>query len=161
RLRGMFALAIWTECDRRLVLARDRLGIKPLYFYRKGSDIYFGSEVKSILAHPAVERRIDLDGLNCFLCLNYVPAPHTLIAGLQKLAPAHYLEWKPNGMRLEAYWRPTAAIRPGGWNLEEAKEELDSLLRASVREHLISDVPLGVWASGGIDSSTIVHYASE
>src|SRR5262249_15992866 len=91
RCRGMFAFAIWTECDRRLVLARDRLGIKPLYFYRKGNDIYFASEIKAILAHPAVERQIDLDGLNCFLCLNYVPAPHTLIEGIQKLPPAHYL----------------------------------------------------------------------
>ena len=161
RLRGMFACAIWTECDRRLVLVRDRLGIKPLYFYIKGSDIYFGSEVKSILAHPGVERQIDVDGLNCFLCLNYVPAPHTLIEGIQKLPPGHYIEWTPGSMRLDSYWRPAAIERSSRWRLDEAKEELDHLLRASVREHLISDVPLGVWASGGIDSSTILHYASE
>src|SRR5262249_33036169 len=93
RLRGMFAFAIWNECDRRLVLVRDRLGIKPLYFYCKGSDVHFASEIKSILEHPGVSRRIDIDGLNCFLSLNYVPAPHTLIEGVRKLAPGHFLEW--------------------------------------------------------------------
>jgi asparagine synthase (glutamine-hydrolysing) len=161
RLRGMFACALWTECERRLVLARDRLGIKPLYFYVKSNDIYFGSEIKTILAHPGVERQIDLDGLNCFLSLNYVPAAHTLIQGIQKLPPGHYVEWKPHALRLDSYWKPIPVVRSSRWSLDEAKEELDHLLRASVREHLISDVPLGVWASGGLDSSTVVHYASE
>jgi asparagine synthase (glutamine-hydrolysing) len=159
RLRGMFGFAIWTESRRRLVLARDRMGIKPLYFYRAGSELYFGSELKAILEHPQVPRRINLDGLNCYLCLNYVPAPFTLVEGIEKLPPGHFLEWLDGKTRMEAYWHLGAA--PRRWSLGAAKEALDALLRQSVREHLISDVPLGIWASGGLDSSTILHYAAE
>jgi len=160
RLRGMFGLALWSNFRKRLVLARDRVGIKPLYYYRTGIDVYFGSEIKALLEHPGVGRCINLDGLNCYLCLNYVPAPYTLIEDIEKLPPGHFLEWVGGRTRLEAYWRPPADA-PRLWSLEEAKEELDCLLRHSVREHLISDVPLGVWSSGGIDSSTILHYAAE
>jgi asparagine synthase (glutamine-hydrolysing) len=162
RLRGMFGLALWTESQKRLVLARDRVGIKPLYFYRKNGDIYFSSELKGILLHPEVDRFMDLDGLNCYLCLNYVPSPHTLVQGIEKLAPGHMLIWHDGVAKTEAYWRyPTRAGSHQTQSLEAAKEELDSLLRLSVREHMISDVPLGVWASGGIDSSTILHYATQ
>ena len=160
RLRGMFGLALWTESRKRLVLARDRLGIKPLYYFRAGTDLYFASELKAILEHPEVRRRINLDGLNCYLCLNYVPAPHTLVEGIEKLPPGHVLEWLDGRTRTEAYWRLEARA-PVRRSLGSAKEELDSLLRQSVREHLISDVPLGIWASGGLDSSTILHYAAE
>ena len=159
KLRGMFALAVWTQSKKRLTLARDRLGIKPLYFYRAWNDIVFGSEIKAILTHPAVDRRLDMDGLNCFLRLNYVPAPHTMIDGVEKLPPGHFLEWTNGNVQLTSYWQPPAEIRPR--SLGEAKEELDGLLKESIREHLIADVPVGIWASGGIDSSTIVHYASE
>ncbi len=161
RLRGMFAIALWTESQKRLVLARDRVGIKPLYFHCKGSEIYFGSELKGILRHPEVERIINLDGLNCYLRLNYVPAPHTLVQGIEKLAPGHILAWQDGITNIEPYWRfPAQAGTARGVSLEEAKEELDFLLKQSLREHLISDVPLGVWASGGLDSSTILHYAA-
>ncbi len=159
RLRGMFSLALWTESQRRLLLARDRLGIKPLYLYRRGEDLYFGSELKAILVHPEVERRLDLDGLNCYLALNYVPAPYTLMEGVEKLPPGHLLVWHDGSVHTEAYWRLEFRPQPN-WTLEAAKRELDSLLQQSVREHLISDVPLGVWISGGIDSSTILHYAA-
>ncbi|MBI1896963.1 MAG: asparagine synthase (glutamine-hydrolyzing), partial [Acidobacteria bacterium] len=159
RLRGMFAFAVWNERERRLVLARDRLGIKPLYLHRRGDDIHFGSELKAIWAHPRIESRIDLDGLNRFLSLNYIPGPYTMAAGIAKLPPGHWLEWRNGRARTGAYWQLRAA--PREVPLETAKEELDSLLKESVREHLISDVPLGVWASGGLDSSTILHYASQ
>ncbi|MEK7403714.1 MAG: asparagine synthase (glutamine-hydrolyzing) [Acidobacteriota bacterium] len=158
RLRGMFAVALWSESRRRLVLARDRLGIKPLYFCRRGGELYFGSELKAILEHPEVERRLNLPGLDYYLSLNYVPCPHTLIEGIEKLPPAHWLEWRDGRIRSEAYWK--LEFRPRRWRLQEAKEELDLLLREAVREHLISDVPLGVWASGGLDSSTVLHYAA-
>ncbi len=160
RLRGMFGLALWTESQSRLILARDRLGIKPLYFYRAGADICFASEIKALLEHPAVQRRISIDALNCFLSLNYVPSPHSMVEGVQKLPPGHWLEWIDGNIRLTAYWRPPN-IDPQPWTLEDAKHKLDSLLRESVREHLISDVPLGIWASGGLDSSTLVHYAAQ
>jgi asparagine synthase (glutamine-hydrolysing) len=159
RLRGMFAVALWRESQKRLVLCRDRLGIKPLYYYRHGSEIIFGSELKAILEHPEVERRLDLAGLNHYLSLNYVPCPHTLIEGIRKLPPGHWLEWQDGRLRWDAYWRLRFRPQPRR-TLESATEELDFLLREAVREHLISDVPLGVWASGGLDSSTILYYAA-
>jgi len=160
RLRGMFAIALWTESQKRLVLARDRMGIKPLYICRRGDDLYFGSELKAILEHPEIERRLNLAGLNCYLALNYLPCPHTLVQGIEKLPPGHLLEWRDGEVQTEAYWRLTFRAQPH-WTLELACEQLDSLLQQSVREHLISDVPLGVWISGGIDSSTILHYAAK
>jgi asparagine synthase (glutamine-hydrolysing) len=160
KLRGMFALAIWINSERRLVLARDRMGIKPLYFHHRGQNFYFGSELKTILEHPEVERRICHEGLHHFLSLNYVPCPYTLIEGIEKLPPGHWLEWRNGAVRSEAYWQLRFAP-DDSMTLDAAKDELDFLMRQSVREHLVSDVPLGVWASGGLDSSAIVHYASE
>ncbi|MGA3054238.1 MAG: asparagine synthase (glutamine-hydrolyzing) [Candidatus Korobacteraceae bacterium] len=160
RLRGMFAVALWTNSTRRLVLARDRVGIKPLYIAYRGKEIFFGSELKAIFAHPEVERRLSLAGLDCYLSLNYVPAPWTLVDGIEKLLPGHWLEWRDGQVCSEAYWRLPDQI-PRQRSLASACEELDSLLQRSLREHLLSDVPLGVWLSGGIDSSTILHYASQ
>ena len=164
RLRGMFAVALWRENDRRLVLARDRMGIKPLYIARRGEDLYFGSELKAILIHPEIERWLSLDGLDCYLSLNYVPAPWTLVEGVEKLLPGHWMEWRRGRIRSESYWRlPRNRENSGAgrWTPAEAEAELDRLLKESVREHLVSDVPLGVWLSGGLDSSTLVHYAAE
>jgi asparagine synthase (glutamine-hydrolysing) len=159
RMRGMFAAALWTESRKRLVLVRDRMGIKPLYYHCNGDDVYFGSELKAILEHPEIPRELDLEALDCYLAVNYVPGPHTLIAGIKKVPPGHLLEWRHGKAWLERWWRP-AARQKGSLSLESAKEELDWLLRESVREHLVADVPLGVWASGGVDSSTILHYAA-
>lgn len=159
RLRGMFAAALWSESQRRLVLARDRLGIKPLYYHLRGGELYFGSELKAILAHPEVERRLDLKGLDFYLSLNYVPCPHTLVEGIRKLPPGYWLEWQEGRVRMEPYWQLRFEPQTR-WTLPAAVEELDRLLKEAVREHLISDVPLGVWASGGIDSSAILHYAA-
>ena len=160
KLRGMFAIAIWTESKRRLVLARDRVGIKPLYVMRQGEELYFGSELKAILAHPEIERRISLPALDCYLALNYIPAPWTMIDGITKVMPGTWVEWVDGAMRSDSYWTlPTP--RPEKMTLGAACEELDGLLQQSVREHLLSDVPLSVWLSGGLDSSTILHYASQ
>lgn len=159
RLRGMFAVALWRQSRRRLVLARDRLGIKPLYLHQRGEDIYFGSELKAIFAHPGVDRRLDLQALGYYLALNYVPTPHTLVRGITKLPPGHWLEWRDGAVRMEPYWQ--LDFQPlGEWQLPDAMEALDLLMRQSVREHMISDVPLGVWASGGVDSTAVLHYAS-
>jgi asparagine synthase (glutamine-hydrolysing) len=162
RLRGMFAIAIWQESARRLILARDRVGIKPLYIAYHKEDLIFGSELKAILVHPQIERHLSMAGLDCYLSLNYVPCPWTLIEGITKLPPGCWLEWQNGRTRSEAYWQlPAATATPRSWTLDDAKKQLDWLLRQSVREHLLADVPLGVWLSGGIDSSTIVHYAAE
>ncbi len=160
RLRGMFAAAIWTQSKQRLVLGRDRLGIKPLYLARRGEDLIFASELKGIFIHPEIERRLCLEGLDCYLSMNYVPAPWTLAEGIEKLLPGHWLEWRDGRTKDEAYWT-VPAIAPQATSLDEAKAKLDGLLDASVREHLMSDVPLGVWLSGGVDSSTILHYAAQ
>jgi asparagine synthase (glutamine-hydrolysing) len=159
RLRGMFAVALWDEQEQRLILARDRAGIKPLYYLLQGEEIFFGSEMKCIFAHPGVPRKIDLDGLNCFLSLNYVPGPFTLIEGIRKLMPGHFLEWQRGRVFISSFVpRPSHESPPR--SMAQATEELDALLRFSVTEQMISDVPIGVWLSGGIDSSTITHYAA-
>ncbi|MBM3811373.1 MAG: asparagine synthase (glutamine-hydrolyzing) [Acidimicrobiia bacterium] len=159
RLRGMFALALWKESEKRLVLARDRMGIKPLYIHRRGADIWFGSELKALFAHPGMERRLNAEAVNYYLALNYVPFPFTLVEGIEKLEPGGWLEWRDGEVRTGNYWRLYFEPRKNV-KLEAAAEELDGLLDAAVREHMISDVPLGVWLSGGLDSSTITHYAA-
>jgi asparagine synthase (glutamine-hydrolysing) len=159
RMRGMFAAALWTESSGRLVLARDRMGIKPLYYCERGGDLYFGSELKAILEHPEVPRLLDLEALDTYLSVNYSPGPRTLIQGIGKVPPGHLLEWRRGRTRGEG-WCKFPAGPPRRRSLGDAKEELDGLLNDSVREHMVSDVPLGVWASGGLDSSTILHYAA-
>ncbi len=160
RLRGMFAVAVWVESEKRLVLARDRMGIKPLYYYLHEREIYFGSELKCIFAHPDVPRHISLPGLNCFLELNYVPGPYTLVDGILKLMPGHMLEWRKGRCDVRPYLQPSPA-EPAPRRIEDACAELDHLLIKSVREQLVSDVPVGIWLSGGLDSSTILHYAAQ
>ncbi len=160
RLRGMFAVAIWVESERRLILVRDRMGIKPLYYRLHDGELCFGSELKCIFANPDVPRRIDLAGLNCFLSLNYVPGPLTLVEGITKLMPGCLLDWQFGRVTIGSYVPPTAKA-PAPGSLGEACEELDGLLTQSVAEQLISDVPLGVWLSGGLDSSAVLHYATK
>ncbi|PYU62595.1 MAG: asparagine synthase (glutamine-hydrolyzing) [Acidobacteria bacterium] len=148
KLRGMFAVAFWKKSARRLVLARDRMGIN-----------FFRSELKAIFVHPEIERRLSLAGLDCYLSLNYVPCPWTLVEGIEKLPPGCWLEWSDGNISSDAYWK-LPFTQASDYTLETAKEELDGLLAQSVREHMISDVPLGIWLSGGMDSTTILHYAS-
>lgn len=160
RFRGMFAIAYWMQAEKRLLLVRDRMGIKPLYYSVTKGDLYFGSELKSLFVHPEIERTLDLRALSDYLSLNYVPAPRTLIQGIQKVLPGHWLEWRKGRIDSHQYWqlepRPDRSMTLNG-----AAEQLDELLRQSVKEQLVSDVPLGVWSSGGLDSSTLLHYASE
>jgi asparagine synthase (glutamine-hydrolysing) len=160
RLRGMFAIAVWNVLQKRIVLARDRMGIKPLYIAERGEDLYFGSELKAILAHPEIERTLSREGLDCYLSLNYIPCPWTLIDGIRKVPPGTWMEWRNGQIRTHSYWDlpygDTHEI-----SLEDAKERLNTLLTGSIREHLLSDVPLGVWLSGGIDSTSILHYAAQ
>jgi asparagine synthase (glutamine-hydrolysing) len=160
RMNGMFGVALWSERDQRLVLARDRVGIKPLYYSRVGQNIIFGSELKVILGHPEVSRNLDLAALQDYLSLNYVPGENTLVEGIRKLRPGHLLESRHGKEWIRPYWEIRFAPN-NRIDAEEAKGELDSLLRQSVREHMVSDVPLGVWASGGLDSSAVLHYAAE
>ena len=160
RLRGMFAICIWNVPQKRFVLARDRLGIKPLYYTLKGDDLYFGSELKAILIHPEIERRLSQEALDCYLSLNFIPSPWTMIDGIRKIQPGDWMEWREGKITTETYWKlPYDQIRD--ISLQDAKEQLNSLLEDSIKEHLLSDVPLGVWLSGGIDSTSILHYAAK
>jgi asparagine synthase (glutamine-hydrolysing) len=159
RLRGMFGIAVWVQSERRLFLARDRMGIKPLYYCLQDGEIYFASELKCLFAHPEIPRRICLAGLNCYLSLNYVPAPYTLVEGIRKLLPGQVLEWQDGRCDVHSYLEAPVA-RPAPRSIDEACEELDGLLTSAVKEQLVSDVPVGIWLSGGMDSSTILRYAA-
>src|ERR1700757_1988816 len=160
RLRGMFAFAVWNVREKRVVLARDRMGIKPLYFLQRGEELYFGSELKALFIHPEIERKLSREGLDCYLALNYIPCPWTLIDGIRKVPPGTWMEWRDGAVTTGGYWRlPYGKIRD--ISLEDAKAELNALLVDSIREHMISDVPLGVWLSGGVDSTSILHYAAQ
>jgi asparagine synthase (glutamine-hydrolysing) len=160
RLRGMFAIALWKQSERQLILARDRMGIKPLYYYLDDREICFGSELKCIFAHADVPRRISTASLNCFLSLNYVPGPFTLVEGILKLMPGHFLEWRGGRASTHSYLSP-ALVQPQPRSMEEACEQLDDHLTKAVGEQLVADVPVGVWLSGGLDSSTMLHYAAK
>jgi len=160
RLRGMFAVAIWNVPQKRVVLARDRMGIKPLYVSQRGDDLYFGSELKAILIHPEIERALSREALDCYLALNYIPCPWTLIDGIRKVPPGTWMEWRDGKIATGSYWQLPFGVHHE-ISLEEAKEQLNHLLAESIREHMLSDVPLGVWLSGGIDSTSILHYAAQ
>jgi asparagine synthase (glutamine-hydrolysing) len=155
KLRGMFAFAIWDERRRVLFGARDRLGIKPFYYHVDKDTFAFASEIKALLELPHIEPEIDRSALAEYLHHRYVIAPHTILHGVNKLPPGHTIRVDQNGVRISRYWE--APYEPAAHKDEDAAlEELDSLLDEVVRMHLISDVPLGAFLSGGLDSSTVV-----
>jgi asparagine synthase (glutamine-hydrolysing) len=161
-LRGMFGFAVWDARRQRLFLARDRLGIKPLYYTLADDRLVFGSEIKAILRHPDVEARPDLSALGNFLSLKYVPAPQTMFEGIRALPPGCLLICEPGGVTVRPYWDLSFARHDGPRRSEaEYAEQLAALLREAVRTHLVSDVPFGAFLSGGVDSSTIVALMSE
>ena len=194
RLEGMYALAIWDGRRRRLVLVRDRMGQKPLYYGTFDGLLVFASELRALVEHPAVSRRLDPEALSQYLCLEYVPAPRSLLAGVQKLEPGTALVVEDGETRLLRYWTPPlrrqgrgtapAAVGEGPEEEEEeeagggvngagdrggggaalkhgeAVERLRELLDEAVRSRLVADVPLGIFLSGGIDSSTVAALAA-
>ena len=163
RLNGMFAFAVWDSKRGRLFAARDRLGIKPLYYARHDGALLFGSELKAILAYPGFERRVDPAALNEYLSFEYVPTPRSIFQGIQKLPPGHALEYADGHVRVWQYWDVDLARSEGRrpQPLAEAEAELLEMLRESVRKEMISDVPIGVLLSGGIDSSAVAALVAE
>lgn len=159
-LQGMFAIALWDEAEGRLLLARDRLGVKPLYWAPVGEGIVYASEPGAILASGLVEPRADLRAVLDYLTLQYVPPPRTGFAGIRKLAPGERLVYEAGRARIERYWQLSFSKTDDG-SEEEALERLDSLLGEATRERLVADVPLGAFLSGGIDSSLVVSYMAE
>ena len=161
RLRGMFAIALWDETTETLVLARDRVGIKPLYYHRTGDCVTFGSEIKAILADRTVPRNVDPHGIHSLLCYYYIPGEDTLLQGIKKLLPGHYLVVKDGKCIDKEYWDLSFAKTRDHRTLEEAEQELVEVLRKSVRDHMISDVPVGFLLSGGVDSTALLSFAVE
>jgi asparagine synthase (glutamine-hydrolysing) len=159
-LRGMFAIAIWDGSKSRLVLARDRLGKKPLYWRLADGRLTYGSEMKTLLADPSVERVVDRDSLALYLQYQYVPAPRSILRGIAKLPPASVLVWEGGAPKVERYWTPSYTPKSGGSPHSDLEQAID-LLRESVRLRLRSDVPVGVFLSGGMDSSVVTGLMAE
>ncbi|HET8605938.1 MAG TPA: asparagine synthase (glutamine-hydrolyzing) [Gaiellaceae bacterium] len=156
KLRGMFAVALWDAPRRRLVLARDRFGIKPLYYRAAGDELQFASELRAL---PRGE--IDLDALEAFLAFNSIPAPLSIFREIRKLPAGHVLDWEGSESRLERYARPGPLPERSGDDEAELVEELRARLRDSVRAHLVADVPVGVLLSGGVDSGALAALAAQ
>ncbi len=155
RLNGMFAIALWDGHDRSLRLVRDRLGIKPLYYYDEGTRLIFGSEIKAILAHADVPREVSPTGLCNFLAYGHSVAPDTIYCGVRKLLPGHLLVADAAGVRVRAWWDPEPAA-DGTVSDDEWVHRVRELLDDSVARQMIADVPVGAFLSGGVDSSAIV-----
>lgn len=166
RCNGMFALAVWDTNENQLTLARDRIGIKPLFYGIADGHFLFGSELKAMRQHPAFRRDIDRNSLALFLSYNYVPAPHSIYEGVRKLPPGSLLTIKPDSLKgslpqPEAYWDLKAiaeesARSPFTGTATDVVDQLDQLLRQAVKRRMIADVPLGAFLSGGVDSTTVV-----
>jgi asparagine synthase (glutamine-hydrolysing) len=165
RLRGMFVTAIWDRPRRRLVVVRDRLGIKPLYYaLLPDGTLVFGSELKAVIVHPGVRRVLEPQALDLFLTLEYVPSPWSIFKGVRKLPAGHMLLYQDGNLSIKKYWdlptrKRARLVEPK--ELPEVCDDLYALLKESVRLRLISDVPLGAFLSGGIDSSTVVGLMRE
>ncbi len=160
RLNGMFAFALWDAGARRLFVARDRLGKKPFYYWQRGGVFLFASEIKALLRHPAVVRAVDLRALQAYLTLGYSPAPLTMFDGVFKLPAAHQAMLEPGGdLRITRYWRapvPGSAAEPRARLRDRVRAEVE----AAVERRLVSDVPLGAFLSGGVDSTIVVGLMS-
>jgi asparagine synthase (glutamine-hydrolysing) len=163
KLRGIFAFGLWDRVERALLLARDHLGVKPLLFHADATGVRFASEFKALLAHPAVARRVDPQSLRQYLALGYVMAPRTIVAGVAKLPAGRYLRIRAGRVHEAAYWDLAAVacdVADAGPSDEEHTQAFDALLDRTIAEQMVSDVPLGSFLSGGLDSSAIAFYAN-
>ncbi|MBE3090105.1 MAG: asparagine synthase (glutamine-hydrolyzing) [Actinobacteria bacterium] len=158
KFNGMFAIAIWDEEKKELFLARDRIGIKPLYYYFKDGILIFGSEIKSILEADCVKKEVNLQSMYYYLGYEFVPAPDTMFQNIYKLRQGHYAIFKNGNLQIQKYW--DLKFKPEITDEEEAADRIFAALEKSVKRRLISDVPLGVFLSGGLDSSTVVGFVS-
>jgi asparagine synthase (glutamine-hydrolysing) len=160
-LHGMFCFALWDSRRRRLFVARDRVGKKPLYYSARGGELSFASELQALVQDPAVGREVDPEAIDSYLAYGYVPAPGSIFRGVAKLPPAHRLVYEDGALTVERYWRlDYAAKRPVG-DVEELHERIRDSLRTAVRRRLVADVPVGAFLSGGIDSSAVVAAMAE
>ena len=159
-LRGMFAFAIWNERTQELFLARDRVGKKPLLYAQAGSQFVFGSEFSALLLHPDISRDVEPEALDYYLSFMCIPAPLTAYRAIRKLEPGHWLRWRNGEIELQRYWQPDFTKKIA-ISEEEAGERTVEILREAVRVRLMSEVPLGAFLSGGVDSSAVVALMSQ
>lgn len=158
-LRGMFAFAIWDNNKKQLFIARDRLGEKPLFYHFNNQSFLFGSEVKTILQDDKIERNINLEAMDCYLSLRFIPAPNTMFEEIKKLPAGHFLLLKNGKLEIKQYWKPNYNVKYKGTK-QQAIDELRHIMADVVKMRLMSDVPLGAFLSGGIDSSLIASLIS-
>ncbi|MDQ3000598.1 MAG: asparagine synthase (glutamine-hydrolyzing) [Fibrobacterota bacterium] len=156
RLNGMFAFALWDEPRKLLLAARDRLGKKPLYYHAAKGRLLFASEMKSILAEPEIPRRPDPEAIDDYFSFGYIPSPRTIFLDIQKLRPGHYFTWQNGELKVTQYWDVIYGRDSGCKTEDDYVDKLEILLSAAVKRRLISDVPLGAFLSGGLDSSVVV-----
>ncbi|MCK5529412.1 MAG: asparagine synthase (glutamine-hydrolyzing), partial [Kiritimatiellae bacterium] len=156
KLRGMFAFSIWDSKKELMFLARDRIGIKPLYYYHKGDKFLFGSEIKSILEDATVPRVVNLQAMYDYIGFEFVPAPQTMFKDIYKVPAGHYLILKGDQLEMKQYWDMSLVPAQEELSFEESVEREKEELEYAVKSHLMSDVPLGVFLSGGLDSSALV-----
>lgn len=161
RFNGMFAFGLWDARQRKLYLVRDRVGIKPLFYYLDARRLLFASEIKAILCHPGVERRVHLKALHAFLSLNYIPAPYTLFEGVKQLLPGHYLVCDGTGHTSDHEYWDLEYILDDTRSEEDCVARFQELLQEAVHKRLMSDVPFGAFLSGGLDSSSIVYWMAQ
>jgi asparagine synthase (glutamine-hydrolysing) len=160
RFRGMFGLALWDRRERTLLLARDRIGIKPLHYALANGRLYFGSEIKSLLCAPDLPRDLNLAALDHYLSFLYTPADESIFSSVKKLPPGHLLTWQDGRVEVRQYWALPADETFSG-SAQDAVAALREVLSDAVRSHLVSDVPLGAFLSGGVDSSLVVGLMAE
>jgi asparagine synthase (glutamine-hydrolysing) len=160
-LRGMFAFSLWDSSRRRGLVARDRLGIKPLFYSHVGELLLFGSEIKAVLASGLVKREIDFQALDAFFTYTYIPAPLTIYRDIRKLEPGHYLIWENGDVRDVQYWDLDMSSPAENLSNEDWSERFEHSLKDAVTAHMVSDVPVGAFLSGGIDSSLVVAMMSQ
>lgn len=161
KLEGMFAIALYDQKNKKLFLARDRMGKKPLYYSLINNTLIFGSELKTLLEHPLIKKELDLFVLNEFLLYEYVPTPHSILKNVYKLEPGYFLTYDGVNLRKNKFWEIKFEVLGSRLKFEDAMSELDIRLDKAVQARLVSDVPLGIFLSGGIDSSTIAYYAQK
>jgi len=159
KLRGMFAFAVWDSHLRHLLLVRDRIGIKPLFYAPLAEGLIFASEIKALFKHPAIRRKLNPSAVHSYLSLGFVPGPDTIFQGIRALMPGCFLEWSEGRLRTGRYWAPDFTAAPIAQSEEDLVDELDERLNEAVKFHLVADVPVGVFLSGGIDSSLVAAIA--
>ncbi|PCI41211.1 MAG: asparagine synthase (glutamine-hydrolyzing) [Proteobacteria bacterium] len=161
RLSGMFAMALWNESQQSMLLARDRVGIKPLFYAQHEQGLVFGSEIKAIFAHTTIKKELNAPMIDAYLALGYVPRPQTIFTGVCVLPPAHMLLWQAGEVHIEPYWQLSDDTQVLQGDESDLTDELDQRLNDAVASHLLADVDIGAFLSGGVDSSLVCAIAAK